>query len=238
MNKEVVIAASISAVIFGAAGFFVGVKVTGKKFKKEMDIIYGETSKELSEMKRELDELHRIFVETGDIETQSEREELWKSISRDLKLGRKAKAEENNKSSDIIEHDDTSSLSFRRSEEEREDYRAIRSGYVTDSEIDALDPTRGIVRTTADNGIFEISDEEAREGKEFPVEDLYYNEMTTDVYTDNESLIDPVDIPLYLGYNQEELAVRFLHEDEPSYIYIRNPEHQRIYCVYVTQQEH
>ena len=100
---------------------------------------------------------------------------------------------------------------------------------------DLEDEEHPIVRKTAANGIYEIEEWEYRESQEFELRDLYYYEMSSDVYDTEENMLDPAEIPLYLGYSQEDLAIRFLHDDEPQCIYVRNPDHQLIYCVYVCQ---
>lgn len=227
------------SVIFGALGFFIGRTTAANKFKKEIDQIYEEVSEDLTKMKRELDEFHRVFVTSQEPEIAGEREKLWRKVSEDIRKGRKALAEETEKeeSNDEPQKDTDEGISKVRDESERTNYQAITSTYSNDDEDDWKNPTKGIVRREADvtNGIYEIEEWEYREANEYPLEDVYYYETSTDVYTEDERMIDPEDIPSMLGYNQEELALRFLHEDEPQCIYIRNPEYEKVYCVYVCQ---
>lgn len=226
------------SVIFGALGFFIGRTTATNKFKKEIDEIYEETSEELTKMKREIDEFHKAFVTSQEPEIAGEREKLWRKVASDIRKGRKVLAEENEKEEQTDTPKDTDEGIARvRDESERINYQAITSTYSNNDENDWQHPTKGIVRREADvqNGIYEIEEWEYRDQHEYPLEDVYYYETSTDVYTEDERMIDPIDIPSMLGYNQEELALRFLHEDEPQCIYIRNPGYEKVYCVYVCQ---
>lgn len=234
----------MTPIILFAAGLAVGATVSGiivhfiksKKHKKEVEDIYAQTSKELSEMKFELDEFHRVFVTSQRPEIAGEREELWKQVASDIKKGRKKVAEErSNPSNDILDKDD--GITARRPEKERTDYRAIASpgDYISQDE-ETAEGNRNIIRKEASNGIIEIEEFEMRENNwNFNQKDLYFYENSTDLYTDDETLIESDEVPLYLGYSSEELAVRFLHYDEPQYIYVLNPEYETIYTVYVCQ---
>lgn len=227
MTALLYFAAGIASI---GVGFLIGYKVKSAKAKKELDAVYAQTSKELTEMKHELDEFHRIFVTSQAPEIAEEREKRWKQFSEDIK-NKKVNTEEEPKN-DILDKDE--GITYRRPDDERVDYRGITSGYLPDDD-GSEEGVDSIIRKTADNGIYELEDYEVRTNPEFPVEDLNFYEASTDLYTDDESLVDPVDIPLMLGYNQEELSRRFLHYDEPQYIHIRNPEYGRIYTVYVCQ---
>lgn len=226
----------IVGVLSGALGFFVGWGIRTRKANKEINDIYAQVSKELSDMKRELESYHTLFISSAtDPDQAGEREKLWKQVSEDIKKGRKKLAEE--KSAPIeSKKDESSGLAYRR-EEEMTDYRAImtKNKYA----CDLPEEQNGIIRKTATNGIIEIEEYEAREFMSsesgWDEADLYYYEMSSDVYDDQENMLDEAEIPLYLGYNDEELAIRFLHNDEPQYIYVKNPDHNKIYCVYCCQ---
>lgn len=227
-------------VVIGALGFIVGRLSYKKKFIREMDEVYEETSQELTKMKRELDEFHKAFVASQGPEKASELEKFWKKVAEDIRKGPKKVAEESEPADQntSVAKDTDEGISKVRSKDERTNYQAITCDYSTkDDNADWRHPTAGIVRREADvtNGIFEIEEWEYREQNEYPLEDVYYYENSTDVFTDNEELIEPSEIPNMLGYNQEELAVRFLHDDEPQCIYIRNPGYERVYCVWVCQ---
>lgn len=222
----------IGGVLCGALGFFAGFKTKAHIDDKKIDEIYAKVSKELSDMKKELEEYHKLFV-TSNPEIAGEREQLWKQVSEDIKKGRKQLAEEKATTKPESERESPEGLMHKRDSEDFTDYRAIMTKNKYDCDLEEED--HGVVRKSAKNGIYEIEEYEYRESHEFPVADLYYYEMSTDVYDDQENMLDPAEIPLYLGYNQEELAIRFLHTDEPQYIYVRNPDHGKIYCVYVAQ---
>lgn len=227
----------VGGLAIAGIGFLIGWKVKATKAKKELDKVYAQTSKELTEMKWELDEFHRIFVTSQAPDVASEREKLWKEVAKDIRDGKKKVANETKKEdkavNDVLDKDD--GITYRRPNEERKDYHAIASDYLPDDDGSEEGYVDTLIRKSdrVDDGIYEIEDYETRQNPEFPVEDLYFYEASTDVYTSDKSLVDPVDIPLMLGYNQEELGRRFLQYDQPQYIHVRNPEYGRIYTVYV-----
>jgi hypothetical protein len=222
----------IGGVVCGALGFFIGWKVRAKKANKEVQNVLDRMSDEVSKCKIELESYHDLFV-TSSPENATEREKIWRQVAEDLKKGRKQVAEEKSNPPTEDKKDDYSSLKYNRPPEEFTDYRGIltKNSYAGDLE----DEDHPIIRKTASNGIYEIEEWEYRESQEFELRDLYYYEMSSDVYDTEENMLDPAEIPLYLGYSQEDLAIRFLHDDEPQAIYVRNPDHQLIYCVYVCQ---
>ena len=221
MNPVVIFA------IGGVAGLAIGglaaFLITKKKYKKKINDICEQDAEELSKLKRERDELkHKVQILP---DTQ------WEEIQKEFEKGRKRVANETEPKDDIL--DKTDELNHRM--EDRKNYHAIVSKYLQDPNAEDNDPSHGIIRKTAVNGIYEIEESEYRDSQEFSLVDLYFHEMSSDLYTDDEVLIPPDEVPSYVGYSAEQLAVRFLYDDEPSYIYIRNPEHEHVYCVYIAQ---
>jgi uncharacterized membrane-anchored protein YhcB (DUF1043 family) len=238
MNPLIIfgIGLSCGAIISGTIVYF----FSKKKNKKEIDDIYAETSKELTEMKHELDEFHRIFVTSQSPEIAGERESLWKQVAADVKKGRKKIAEEKSENpvsgKELLDKDE--GITTRRDDKDRTDYHAIGTpkDYLAEEDEESADGNRNVIRSEAANGIIEIDDYEARTNNYgYKQEDLYFYENSSDLYTDDETLIDIADVPLYVGYTSEELAIRFLHYDEPQFIHILNPEYERIYTIYVAQ---
>lgn len=206
-----------------AIGGLVSFLIVRKKYKKKMADICAQDAEELSKLKRERDTLKH--------KTQLLPDSDWEEIQKQVEKGRKKVADETEPEDDIL--DKTDELNHRM--EDRKNYHAIVSKYLQDPDAEDDDPTHGIIRRSAPNGIYEIEESEYRDSQEFSLVDLYFHEMSSDLYTDDEVLIPPDEVPSYVGYSAEQLAVRFLYDDEPSYIYVRNPEHEHIYCVYIAQ---
>lgn len=220
MTPVIPIVTGAAGLIFGSV---IGAGVTKRKYNKKLQKAYDEMSFELSKMKKEIDALKRKAAMVPDAE--------WSEIEEQYKKGRKQVAEETEPKDEAI--DKTDDLARRK--EERENYHAIASKYLADPNAEDDDPSHGIIRKYADNGIYEIDESEFRSQHEYPEEDLYFYEMSSDLYTDNEEQIQPDEVSHYVGYSNEQLAVRFLYDEEPSYIYVRNPDHEKIYCIYVCQ---
>ena len=214
---------AVSGAVGMVVGGLIGFLVCKRRYKKKLEAVYQQASDDLTAIKKERDILKRKtqLIPDGD----------WKEIEKQIEKGRKKVANETEPDDDIL--DKTDELNKRR--EERTNYQAITAKYLADPEAEDDDPTHGIIRKTAKNGIYEIDEMEYRESKEFSLVDLYFYEMSSDLYTDDETMIPVDEIPSYVGYSQEQLAVRFLYNDEPSYIYVRNPDHKHIYCVYIAQ---
>lgn len=225
----------IVGVASGALGFFIGWKTRGHKANKELNDICERISKELSDMKRELEAYHELFV-TANPEQAGEREKLWKQVSEDIKKGRKKLAEEKSSPKETKDENDNS-IARKRPAEDITDYRSILTKNRYD--CDLPNENNGVVRKTAANGIVEIEEYESREFMDSSTGwnnvDLYYYEMSSDVYDEQENMLDGDEIESYVGYNAEELAIRFLHVDEPQDIYVKNPAHNTIYHIYCCQ---
>jgi hypothetical protein len=218
---------NVIPIITGAAGLIfgglIGHAITKRKYMRKLNAAYEELSRELSDMKAEMDILKRKAAMIPDAE--------WSEIEEQYKKGRKQIANETEPEDTTI--DKTEDLAKRN--EERKNYQAIASKYLSEIEDDDDDPSHGIIRRTASNGIYEIEDGEYRASREFPEKDLYFYEMSSALYFDNEEQIPEDEIPSYVGYSAEQLAVRFLHDEDQSYIYVRNPDHEVVYCIYVCQ---
>ena len=239
----------MSWVIFVAGGVAIAAlsslitaKIIGKRCRKKIDEVYAESSEELSNMKHERDEMYRSFVLTGDPETSKERARLWKKIEEETKKGRKAMANEHPEEIDLDAPSSTASeeriqdIGARRNIEDRYNYQKVltSTNYISN---EPQEPTDSIIRKTAQNGIVEIEPWEARQNPRFPVEDLYFNEGTQKLYLDDESELRDDEVPSYVGYSCEQLSTRFMTGDEPSDIYVINPDHQKIYNVYIRSGE-
>lgn len=234
----------MSWVIFVAGGVaiaalssFITAKIIGKRCRKKIDDIYAESSEELSKMKHERDEMYRSFVLTGDPETSKERAQLWKKIEEETKKGRKAMANEHPEEIDLdAPSSATSDIGARRDVEDRNNYQKIltHTNYISN---EPQDSTESVIRKSAQNGIVEIEPWEARQNPRFPIEDLYFNEGNQKLYLDDESELRDDEVPSYVGYSSDQLSTRFMTGDEPSDIYVINPDHQKIYNVYVRSGE-
>lgn len=211
----------VTGVVSAAIGFGIGYFVRGKKAKKELD----KTSEFYSEQLKALDKKCR------ERKTPKESKDCaWEKIERDIEEKRyDTTPEQRAATTERLE----SQLAHRK--QYRENYHAILSGSGYASEEEALkdNGNGGIIRDYADNGIYEIPIREAEEDREFPEVELEYYESTGDLVKDGE-VMDEMDIPEYIGYSKEALAARLLHDD--SYlIYIRNPNHNAIYSIHVTE---
>ena len=200
-----------------AAGFFIGWKLRGRKAAKEME-------KSLAYQKHQLDILDKKFKDLkGSINANiKEKEEFWENVAKN-----DGSTEEEQPPESHSERREKE-LMYRRPEDKRVNYSAVTSA------LDYSDPDEKCrpdtyIRYEADNGIVEIDEREFDE-HEFPDEEMAFYEASGDVYKDEE-LIENDELPLYLGYSRDELAMRFLY-DEPDHIYVRNPEYERIYVVY------
>ena len=215
----------VTGVVSAIAGFGIGYFVRGKKAKKELD----KTSEFYSEQLKALDKKCRER-KTPKESAEESKDGTWEKIERDIEEKRYDTTPEQRAA--ITERLE-SQLSHRK--QYRENYHAILSGSGYASEEEALkdNGNGGIIRDYADNGIYEIPIREAEEDREFPEVELEYYEATGDLVKDGE-VMDEMDIPSYIGYSKDELAERLLHDD--SYlIYVRNPNHQVIYSIHVTE---
>lgn len=201
-----------------AAGFFVGWKLRGRKASKELDKI-------LAYQKHQMDILDKKFKELkGSINANlNEKKETWEKIAKGSDSTEEEEAPEKPKTERLEKE-----LMYRRPEDKRANYNAITSGLDYAEPEDR--PSDAIIRWEADNGIYEVQQREYEESKEFIDEEMEFYDASGDVYKD-DVLIEPDEVPLYLGYSRDELAARFLH-DEPECIYIRNAEYERYYIVY------
>lgn len=211
----------VTGVVSAVVGFGIGYFVRGKKAKKELD----KTSEFYSAQLKALDKKCR------ERKTPKEsKDDAWEKIEHDIEEKRYDTTPEQRAA--ITERLE-SQLAHRK--QYRENYHAILSGSGYASEEEALkdNGNGGIIRDYADNGIYEIPICEAEEDREFPEVELEYYEATGDLVKDGE-VMDEMDIPSYIGYSKDELAERLLHDD--SYmIYVRNPNHQVIYSIHVTE---
>lgn len=230
---------AVGGAAIAAVSSLITAKIVKKRCKRQLEDILEETSEELSKMKIERDRMYRSFVQTGDPATSKERAQLWKQIEDEVRKGRKQIA---NEKPEPIDLDDSTvsnipDIGARRSIEDRVNYQKILT-HQDYASHELPKPTEGIVRKEAPNGIVEIEPWEARgDNARFPIVDLYFNEATCDLTTDDESLVNPDEIPSWVGYSQEQLALRFLHDDEPSDIYVINPNHECIYNIYIRSGE-
>lgn len=215
----------VTGVVSAAIGFGIGYFVRGRKAKKELD----KTSEFYSAQLKALDKKVRES-KTPSTSTEESKDSTWEKIEKDIEEKRFETTPEQRA---VISERLESQLAHRT--QHRENYHAILTGSGYSSEEEALrdNGNGGIIRDYADNGVYEIPIREAEEDREFPEIELEYYESTGDLVKDGE-VMDEMDIPEYIGYSKEALAARLLYDD--SYlIYIRNPNHNAIYSIHVTE---
>lgn len=216
MNPLYLVGAGIGGIV---AGFFIGWKVRGKRAEKELKEIQDFDTRQIQSLDKKLRELRNsVNVHVA------EKEKKWQEIGDEI---------DKNPADTIAaetKHNE-SQLTYRAKNEERVNYNAITSG-LRYSEQESRDErnAKSAIRDFDESGTYEITEKEYWESKEFIDEEFEFYDASGDVYKD-KVLMDPDDIPLYLGYSKDELATRFLI-DEPKQIYIRNQNYERIYIVY------
>lgn len=217
MNPLYLVGAGVGGIV---AGFFIGWKVRGKRAEKELKAVQEFDSRQIQSLDKKLRELRNsVNVHVA------EKEKKWQEIGEEI---------EDKNTADAIaaetKHNE-SQLTYRAKNEDRTNYNAITSG-LRYSEQESRDErnAKSAIRDFDESGTYEITEKEYWESKEFIDEEIEFYDASGDVYKDGV-LMDPDDIPLYLGYSKDELATRFLI-DEPKQIYIRNQNYERIYIVY------
>lgn len=217
MNPLYLVGAGIGGVV---AGFFIGWKVRSKRAEKELKAVQDFDNRQIQSLDKKLRELRNsVNVHVA------EKEKKWQEIGEEI--------EDKNPADAIAaetKHNE-SQLTYRAKNEDRVNYNAITSG-LRYSEQESRDErnAKNAIRDFDESGTYEITEKEYWESKEFIDEEIEFYDASGDVYKDHV-LMDPDDIPLYLGYSKDELATRFLI-DEPKQIYIRNQNYERIYIVY------
>lgn len=217
MNPLYLVGVGVCGIV---AGFFIGWKVRGKRAEKELAALQEFDARQIQSLDKKLRDLRNsVNVHVA------EKEEKWKEIGSEIKT--------ENPADDIAKETkkNESQLTYRTKNEDRVNYNAITSG-LRYSEQESSDDRKAktAIRDFDESGTYEITEKDYWESREFIDEEIEFYDASGDVYKDHV-LMEPDDIPLYLGYSKDELATRFLL-DEPKQIYIRNENYERIYIVY------
>lgn len=200
-----------------AVGFFIGWKLRGRKANKELDRAMAFNKHQMDILDKKLKDV-RSSINAN----LAEKEKVWTDIANG------DKETDDEPTTEVPKQKLEAELMYRRPEDKRINYNAISSGLGYTPIED--EPKDSIIRWESDNGVYEVTERDYLESKEYIDEEFEYYESSGDVWKDDE-LFDPDELPSYIGYSKDELAARFLY-DEPEKIIVRNDGHERYYIIY------